>query len=47
MVTGFLFDENLPLNFGELIETLILISGASFPDEFRDRIEYLSRFRRS
>lgn len=35
-----------PLNFGELIETPILVAGASFPDEFRDRIEYLSRFRR-
>jgi len=33
-----------PLNFGELIETLILIFGASLPDEYRDRIVHLSRY---
>ena len=33
-----------PLNFGELIETLNLVFGASLPDEYRDRIVHLSRF---
>ena len=35
-----------PLNFGELIETLILVFGASLPDEYRDQIVHLSRFGR-
>jgi hypothetical protein len=33
----------VPLNFGEVIEGLILVHGASLPDEYRDRIEYLPR----
>lgn len=34
-----------PLNFGEVVEGLILVHGASLPDEYRDRIEYLPRIR--
>lgn len=33
----------VPLNFGEVIEGLILVHGASLPGEYRDRIEYLPR----
>ena len=32
-----------PLNFGAVIEGLILVHGASLPDEDRDRIEYLPK----
>jgi hypothetical protein len=32
---------SFPLDIGELIEELILIWGASLPDEYRDRIVYL------
>jgi hypothetical protein len=33
-----------PLRIGPLINVLLLVWGASFPDEYRDKITYLSQF---
>jgi hypothetical protein len=33
-----------PLRIGSLIEVLLLVWGASFPDEYRDQITYLPQF---
>lgn len=32
---------DLGRNIGELMEELVIIAGASYDDEYRDRIEYL------
>jgi hypothetical protein len=36
-----ILELNLDMSIGEVIEQLLLIAGASLPDEFQDRIEYL------